>query len=903
MIFGYANGTDSTIDISPYFMEDNENNTNNIVTDLIKNISIDNNIFGYMPLKKIKLVTIPEQIKFYDNSSKILSNESILEEDYKLMQNTELIKTDELYFLEYQFIVEEPDDYKNYMIKEIFPSTGHSANYEYKKDQFFGRKNTLKFKLCHNYCASCQKFGFSNEIQLCITCLKQYQYDYFNDFLTNCVPENHFKNKEDNYKIVECDNSNSRFYINTTNNKRICFKNIYECPSEYPYLNITSNECQNYTFPSSLDLNNTEIYNKIKNEVIYAFSSYGKNFLLLGGNNYIFQLTTEENELKILNEKDKNDYNLSIIDLGECEKIIKKENNIDPFINLIILKYEKLTDIVSEKTLQYEIYEPINKTQLDLSSCLNTSIDIYFPASLKEKKELSTDICKIYENEYNKGIDALLYKKINDYYNSNETFYQSICNYSTFFYNSKFLKFQCSIGDKFIDSERVEKYNEEINLKNLYDTLNYSNFKFLKCYKLIFDINILTTNYGSILTVVNFIIYSSFFITYIIKGISPLKKEISKLSVHSNDNNIINNENSNKIENRKIQNCNSLNINNEIKEQNEIIIHNQEINRTIIKQNQNQISIPPKKNENSNKNIKINDNNNNSEVFNKYRKYKKKKTFTIHPAFNQNNPFIIGDSSSLRNFEISKLDSKLQQNNLNQGNIAKEKERLSDLELNNLEYYQALELDKRSFHKIYFSILKREQLLLFTFFSFNDYNLIYVKFAIFIFIVTTHMFMNILFFSKDSINKLYLYGKYDLVQHIPRIIFAIIASQVIQLFLSYLCYTDKYFYQIKALKCDKVNKHKIHKILRCVKTKLKGFFYFVIVLFIFYWYLITTFCAVYRNARIALIKNVILSFSIDLIYPFILYALPAGLRIISLKDIEKRRYKYLYKISSFIPIL
>ena len=894
MIFGYANGTDSTIDISPYFMDDNENNDNNIVTDLIKNISIDNNIFGYAPLEKIKLVTIPEQIKFFDNSSIQLSNGTILDTNYKLMQNTELIKTDEFYFLEYQFIVEEPRYDNEYEIDVITYSIDSSSGY--KEYQFYGRKNTLKFKLCHKYCESCQKFGVSNDKQLCMTCLEPYQYDYFKDFLTNCVPENHFKDKEDNYKLVECDNSNSRFYINITNNKKICFKSTYECPSEYPYLNISSNECHNYTFPTILDINNTEIYNKIKNEVIYAYSSYGKSFLLLGGNNYIFQLTTEENELEILNEKEKNDYNLSIIDLGVCEEIIKKENNIDPSINLIILKYEKLTDIISEKALQYEVYEPINKTQLDLSPCLNTSIDIYFPASLKERKDLSTDICEMYENEFGKGIDTLLYNRINDYHNNNETLFQSICNYSTYFYNSKFLKFECSIGDKYIDSERAEKYNEEANIENLFETLNYANFKFLKCYKLIFDIHSLTTNYGSILAFTNFLIYSSFLITFIIKGISPFKKLISNSSIHSNDNNMINNSNSNQKENENTLKTNNLNINNDIKTQNEITIHNQKNPQTTIKQNQ--ISIPPKKNENSNKNIIINNNNNNIDTFNKSKKYKKK-SFTIRPSFN---PFIIGDSSSLRNFDISKIDSKLQQNNLNQGNVAKEKEKLSDLELNNLKYYQALELDKRPLHKIYFSILKREQLILFTFFSCNDYNLIYIKFAIFIFIVTTHMAMNILFFSRDSINKLYFYGKYDFAQHIPRIIFSIIISQIIQLFICYLCYTDKHFYKIKDLRSDKINKHKIHKILKCIKIKLKGFFSFSAVLFVFYWYLITTFYAVYPNARTALIKNFILSFSIDLIYPFILYVLPVGLRVISLKDIEKKRYKYLYRISSFIPI-
>ena len=39
-------------------------------------------------------------------------------------------------------------------------------------------------------------------------------------------------------KLYECNNTNSKYYFNLTdNNKRICFKFSYPCPSEYPYLN------------------------------------------------------------------------------------------------------------------------------------------------------------------------------------------------------------------------------------------------------------------------------------------------------------------------------------------------------------------------------------------------------------------------------------------------------------------------------------------------------------------------------------------------------------------------------------------------------------------------------------------------------------------------------------------
>ena len=89
-----------------------------------------------------------------------------------------------------------------------------------------------------------------------MSCFPTYQYDYFNEYPSNCVPEGYFNDKEQN-KLVQCTTDNSYYYYNREG-KRICFKKGYPCPSDYPYLNSTTNECQNYT---SLCL-----YNKYLNE-------------------------------------------------------------------------------------------------------------------------------------------------------------------------------------------------------------------------------------------------------------------------------------------------------------------------------------------------------------------------------------------------------------------------------------------------------------------------------------------------------------------------------------------------------------------------------------------------------------------------------------------------------------
>ena len=70
------------------------------------------------------------------------------------------------------------------------------------------------------------------------------------------------------------------------------------------------------------------------------------------------------------------------------------------------------------------------------------------------------------------------------------------------------------------------------------------------------------------------------------------------------------------------------------------------------------------------------------------------------------------------------------------------KEKLDNFELNELDFQEAIKFDNRTFIQIYWGILKREHPILFTFFAFVDYNLIYIKLARFIFLVSTDMVMN-----------------------------------------------------------------------------------------------------------------------------------------------------------------
>ena len=218
--------------------------------------------------------------------------------------------------------------------------------------------------------------------------------------------------------------------------------------------------------------------------------------------------------------------------------------------------------------------------------------------------------------------------------------------------------------------------------------------------------------------------------------------------------------------------------------------------------------------------------------------------------------------------------------------------------MNELEYEEAVKLDKRSCIQIYFSKLKREHLILFTFFNCDDFNLVYIKIAKFMFLISTDMAMNVFFFSDDSMHKLFLnYGKYDFVQQIPKIVYSTIISQILDVFLSYLTMTDRHIYEIKNFGEITI---RTFKIFRCIKIKLIIFYIITFILFLLYWYAVAALCAVYENTQITFIKDSIYSFLLSSLYQFILYLLPSGLRVCSLKC-KKMELKCLYKISDFIP--
>ncbi len=114
--------------------------------------------------------------------------------------------------------------------------------------------------------------------------------------------------------------------------------------------------------------------------------------------------------------------------------------------------------------------------------------------------------------------------------------------------------------------------------------------------------------------------------------------------------------------------------------------------------------------------------------------------------------------------------------------------------------------------------------------------------------------------------------------------------------------TDKYYYEIKAMPQKEKNDQRVFDILSCMKKKLMGFFVFTFLFFLFHWYFISAFCAVYQNTQIIYLRDSAISILTSLITPFILYGFTCLLRAISLFKCCKNKLSFVYKLSDILPL-
>ena len=138
-------------------------------------------------------------------------------------------------------------------------------------------------------------------------------------------------------------------------------------------------------------------------------------------------------------------------------------------------------------------------------------------------------------------------------------------------------------------------------------------------------------------------------------------------------------------------------------------------------------------------------------------------------------------------------------NNNNNNNLTITKH--NDFEMNDFNYKVSTLIDKGNYFQGYLLLLKRVYILIFTFYTSDDYNSREIKICLFIFSFAFNFTVNSLFFYDSTLHKKYEdNGDFNFINQLPQICYSSLISFVIESSATFLSLSEK-----DILKFKKVN--------------------------------------------------------------------------------------------------
>ena len=409
-----------------------------------------------------------------------------------------------------------------------------------------------------------------------------------------------------------------------------------------------------------------------KTELIENLNDFIKNDINI---NYI-----DENEELILKKKEKTiaftstsiqkmneNSNSTTINLGKCEKELKNIYNIPEESNLYMLKIDTEQEGKNYPLIEYEVFYPLNNGRmelLNLNYCKGIEIELSIPIIINETIDKYNPKSNYYNDICSKAnsksnTDITLNDRRNEFIDNNMSLCEDNCELTN--YDNKFKKAKCSCNVKTILTlDSIECDSSNI-LKNFIDINKITNIQIIKCYKIVFRINNIKNNYGFFIVFFIFILYFICIIVFYCKSLNLLICEIIKIII------IINSKEYQITKNSQIYSFNNVTTKRGIhrtKLKDDSVIKTIKKKSLIFKKNKRKLNIR--------KNRKIN-----------------RKTCKIKEEIKENYCNIL---------------------------------EYTDSELDSLTYENALKIDKRSYCQYYWSLLKKKQPILFSFYPNKDYN-------------------------------------------------------------------------------------------------------------------------------------------------------------------------------------
>ena len=244
----------------------------------------------------------------------------------------------------------------------------------------------------------------------------------------------------------------------------------------------------------------------------------------------------------------------------------------------------------------------------------------------------------------------------------------------------------------------------------------------------------------------------------------------------------------------------------------------------------------------------------------------------------------IKNKKGINNFLETKGDNEDGKNKSIQNNFSKVKLSIND-ELKEMDFEEAILYDKRSYIKIYWSTLIDSQIILGTFCTDNNLDLLIIKTSFLIYFFEISFFLNALFYTDDYISDAYYNnGVLDFVSGLPKSIYSVIATLILGNLLKILSNNKSEFMQL--IKENSKNEDYIKlmdNILVKLRNKLIVYFILVLILGFFFLYYVSSFCAVYRYSQKYWILGCLESFAIDSAISVVICLLIALFRYIAIR--------------------
>ena len=204
------------------------------------------------------------------------------------------------------------------------------------------------------------------------------------------------------------------------------------------------------------------------------------------------------------NQRKNKHKNITSINFINCENYLKTKYDIPENNSLYIIMIEikeigmKIPKI--EYGVYYQLYNNETLFELNLNVCENDTIDISIPIAINDTIEKYNKSSNYYNDICSRttsscGIDISLNDRKKDFIANNMTLCEEDCILVEYNYTTE--KAKCSCNVKIIIQLGVEiQFDKKKLLKSFIDINYFANIKFMKCYKDVFNIDILKKNYG-----------------------------------------------------------------------------------------------------------------------------------------------------------------------------------------------------------------------------------------------------------------------------------------------------------------------------------------------------------------------------------------------------------------------